>query len=282
VVRRLGPRRLARRLRPDALSWDAIHLASGRGHELQLSSPDATVHRLGPEELMQLVGRLPVERGAGVLRSVPASQAAGALGASRPELAAHLVRELGTANAPPILARMPADDTAGVLRALDEPEREDLLGGLPPDHTESIRRLLQHEDDTAGAIMTLDVRTALPDEPLEAIRKRIALDPPRLDGLLTVIVVDSDRRPLGVLPATALIAGRNEPIDVPPLSTHASLDDVIEVFATYDVLSVPVVDDQGRLAGAVAVDDLRDVLLAERRPGGSRYGVMAARRRAPS
>jgi Mg/Co/Ni transporter MgtE len=66
------------------------------------------------------------------------------------------------------------------------------------------------------------------------------------------------------------------------VSADAALDDVIELFATYDVLSVPVVDGDGRLAGAVAVDDLLDVLLEERLPGGSRYGVMAARRRAPT
>jgi CBS domain-containing protein len=282
VLRRLGPRRLARRLHRDALPWDAIHLASGPGHELQLSSPTATVHRLGPEELVHLVGRLPVERGAEVLRTVPISHAAGALASSRPEVAGHLVRELGPAEAPSIIAQMPVDDAAGVLRGLDQPERERMLEGLSPERADGILRLLGHDANTAGAIMTLDVRTARPDEPLDAVRDRIARDPPSLDGLLTVVVVDAERRPVGVLPAAALIAGRGQPIPVPPVSADAALDDVIALFATYDVLSVPVVDGDGRLAGAVAVDDLLDVLLEERLPGGSRYGVMAARRRAPT
>jgi hypothetical protein len=75
VLRRLGLRRLARRLHRQALPWDEIHLASGRGHQLQLRTPAAAVHRLTPGELMQLVGRLPVVRGAEVLQAVSPSDA---------------------------------------------------------------------------------------------------------------------------------------------------------------------------------------------------------------
>jgi CBS domain-containing protein/sporulation protein YlmC with PRC-barrel domain len=282
VVRRLGPRWLARRLSRDALAWDEIHLASGRGHELQLSSPAAAVHRLGPEELAQLVGRLPVGPGADVLRTVPRPHAAGALGASRRAVAAGLVRELGTSDAPAVLAHMPVDDTAAVLRAMGEPEREELLEQLGPEEGGRVRRLLRYRSGTAGAVMTPDVRTARPDEPLGAVRERLARDPPALDGLLSVVVVDPDGRPTGVLPATAVLAGRGSPVAVPAVNASAPLDEVIERFATYDVLCVPVVDEQGRLAGAVAVDDLLDVLLAERLPGGPRYDVMSVRRRAPT
>jgi Mg/Co/Ni transporter MgtE len=57
---------------------------------------------------------------------------------------------------------------------------------------------------------------------------------------------------------------------------------VLELFATYDVLAVPVVDDSGALVGAVAIDDLVDVTLAERLPGARRYRPLAVRQRAPS
>jgi Mg/Co/Ni transporter MgtE len=103
-----------------------------------------------------------------------------------------------------------------------------------------------------------------------------------VEGLLNVIVIDPDRHPLGVIPATALVTGRGRPIDVPAVATDTPLDDVIELFATYDVLAVPVVDDTGSLVGAVAIDDLLDVTLADRRPGARRFRVMSARRRAPA
>lgn len=282
VMRRLGLRRLARRLGAEAVSWDAIHLASGRGHELQLGSPAATVHRLRGEELMHLVGRLPVERGADVLRAVSATHAAGALGASRPPVAASLLRELGAAEAPEVLTRMPLDDSAAALRALEEPEREQLLAALETDRARDIRRLLEHEPETAGAIMTPDVRTAAPEEPLAQVRARVAADPPALDGLLTTVIVDEAGRPLGVIPATSLISGHGRPVPVPAVSTDTPLEDVMELFATYDVLAVPVVGEDRTLVGMVAIDDILDELLAGLRPGGRRYEVMSARRRAPA
>jgi CBS domain-containing protein/sporulation protein YlmC with PRC-barrel domain len=282
LARRLGLRRLARRLPSEILSWDDVHLASGRGHELQLKAPTAAVHRLSPEELMHLVGRLAPPRGAEVLRSVPADSAAGALAASRPTVAAGLLRELPDPDAATILAQMPADDAAAVLRPLDAAERERALTALEPDHAGTIEPLLAHEPDTAGSIMSPDVRTAEPDEPLDEIRNRLAENPPAVDGLLTVVVVDSERRPLGVIPVVALVSGRGDPVDVPPVRTDTRLDEVIELFATYDVLALPVVDDTGALVGAVAIDDLLDVMLAERLPGARRYRVMSARRRAPA
>ena len=130
--------------------------------------------------------------------------------------------------------------------------------------------------------MTPRVRTATPDEPLDAILARVAADPPDVEGLLTVVVVDETRRPLGVIPVRALVAGRGDPVRVPPVRTDTPLDDVIELFANYDVLAVPVVDAVGALVGAVAIDDLLDVTLADRLPGARRFGVMSARRRAPT
>jgi sporulation protein YlmC with PRC-barrel domain len=76
VARRLGLRRLGARLGSEMIAWDDLHFASGRGHELQLSSPAAAVHTLQPPELIELVSRLHPERGAEVLAAVPAERAA--------------------------------------------------------------------------------------------------------------------------------------------------------------------------------------------------------------
>lgn len=75
VVRRLGMRRLGERLPRELIGWDALHFATGRGHELQLASPAAAVHGLGPSELAELISRLHPDRGAEVLAAVPAERA---------------------------------------------------------------------------------------------------------------------------------------------------------------------------------------------------------------
>jgi sporulation protein YlmC with PRC-barrel domain len=75
VVRRLGLRRLSRRLHDETIGWEGLHFATGRGHHVQLASPAAAVHRLEPHELMAVVSRLPPEREAEVLAAVPADRA---------------------------------------------------------------------------------------------------------------------------------------------------------------------------------------------------------------
>jgi sporulation protein YlmC with PRC-barrel domain len=75
VVRRLGLRRLAARLPSEMIAWDALHVAAGRAHALQLASPAAAVHALQPEELAELVARLHPDRAAEVLAAVPPERA---------------------------------------------------------------------------------------------------------------------------------------------------------------------------------------------------------------
>ncbi|MGE5636743.1 MAG: CBS domain-containing protein, partial [Nocardioidaceae bacterium] len=141
--------------------------------------------------------------------------------------------------------------------------------------------LLEQAEGTAGAAMTPEVRTAALGEPLERVRERVAAEPPPREGLLTVVPVDAERRPHGVISVASLLSGSGEPVPVPAVRADTPIETVLELFAAYDVLAVPVVDGDGRLIGAVAVDDVLDVLLADRLPGARRFRLLAARRRAP-
>ena len=78
ILRRLGLRFLARHARSDLIDWSGLHLASGRGHALQLELPSARLHRLTAHELAELVARLPEARASEVLEAVHPSTAAGA------------------------------------------------------------------------------------------------------------------------------------------------------------------------------------------------------------
>lgn len=75
ILRRLGLRRAAERAGSELLSWDGVHFATGRGHELQLSSPAAAVHSLRPAEIAELAARLHPDRAAEVLATVPVERA---------------------------------------------------------------------------------------------------------------------------------------------------------------------------------------------------------------
>lgn len=279
ALRRLGLGRLARQRQDAAVDWTALHLASGRGHRLQLETPAARVHRLSHSELAALVARLPPARGAEVLKAVGPHAAARALEAGRPRVGAELVRELGSEEAGPIVGRMAADDAVAALRHLSPERTGRVLAHVPGERSATLRRLLAYPPATAGGLMTPDVRTAAAGEGAAAITARLAADPPPLDGLLTVFVLDRDGRLAGAIPPRALLAGDVTPRPTPAVPADASVGAVIDEFALHDVLAIPVIDEDRRVLGAVAVDDVLEELLAERLPGRRRFPHLRARRR---
>jgi hypothetical protein len=287
LLRRLGLRWVARRLqarmKAEAVAWEDLHMTSARGHALECSTVGKRLRRLGPAELAQLVARLPLSRGLELLGTVEPARAAGALGAARPRLGGRMLQELPPGVAAPILAEMPADDAVAALRHVGADELEELLSTVHTERAGTLRRLLEHPPGTAGGLMTPDYLTARAGDPIEAIRERLIASPPRLEGLGTVFVVDDAGRPIGAIQPTALLGDRPVPVPVPVLREDTGTDQVVDTFALHDFLALPVVDAEGCIVGAVAVDDVLEELLVERLPGRRRYEeVLSVRGRAPS
>jgi hypothetical protein len=76
LLRRVGLRRLSRRVERRVLDWDSLHITSGRGHALQLENGAAGIHRASAEALAALATRVPDDRADEVLRAAGASRAA--------------------------------------------------------------------------------------------------------------------------------------------------------------------------------------------------------------
>lgn len=276
VLRRLGLARLARRRREDPIDWAAVHLVSGRGHSLQLDA-DPHARRLSPSDMAEVLARLPTERGATLLERLPPRAAADALSHSRPRVSGRLVRAVASERAATIVTAMPGDDATAALRHVPPDELDDLLSRLDSERAAELRRLLQHPARTAGGLMNPDITTARPGESAAAVRDRLASRRPRLDAMLTVFVVD-DERFVGAITPGALIAGDVTPVRTPTVRPDAPVEDVVDVFAVHDLLALPVVDGDGRLLGAIAVDDILEELLAERLPGRRRFWPVRGRR----
>lgn len=127
ILRRLGLRRLARGRARDAIDWSALHLASGTGHALQLSAPDALAARLDADDLAALLALLPPHRGAQILAAQDEPRAAAAVAAVHPELGADLVEELPLERAQRVLTAMDEDEAAAALRQTRHERRHELL-----------------------------------------------------------------------------------------------------------------------------------------------------------
>ncbi len=170
---------------------------------------------------------------------------------------------------------MDDDDAADLLGEMTADEQERLLKLMEPDEAAPVRRLLSYGDYTAGGLMTSEPVILLPDatvaEALALIRNPdltpavaaqvFVVRPPQATPTGRFLGTAHVQRLLRE-PPSALVSGivENDPT---PLDPHTSITDITKHLATYNLVAAPVFDDNGRLLGAVSVDDVLDHLLPD-------------------
>jgi magnesium transporter len=158
------------------------------------------------------------------------------------------------------------DDAADLLDFLEEDRRTRVLGLLGATQGAKLESLLEGEEETAGSLMNTEF-LALDEEltvaqAIESIRQY-----PRKESFFYVYCVDGDQHLVGVLSLRSLILA-NPGVQLKDLMVQSvvrtqidsSPEEVAQLVSKYDLLSVPVVDLQNRLAGVVTVDDILDVI----------------------
>ncbi|MEK7773975.1 MAG: magnesium transporter [Deltaproteobacteria bacterium] len=166
-----------------------------------------------------------------------------------------------------VLDGMETDDAADVISELPVKDARQVLDGLGRKESIEVQKLLVYPEDTAGGKMQAELVSILEDatveETIEAVRDKAG----KIENISNVFVVDFMNRLTGVVSLDKLIlALPSTPIkniaDKDPVKVRTDLDqeEVAKIFKDYDLLSVPVVDHEGRLAGRITVDDIVDVL----------------------
>jgi Mg/Co/Ni transporter MgtE len=187
----------------------------------------------------------------------------------------NIISGLTDERAADVLERMNDDDAADLLRELPADEQERLLEIMEPEEAAPVRRLMTYGEYSAGGMMTSEPVILLPDATVAEALAR--LRNPDLSPALAaqVYVVRPPQatptgRYLGMAhiqrllrePPSTLVSGAID-ADIDPVNPESTLQQVTRHLATYNLVAVPVVDDNDRLLGAVSVDDVIDHLLPE-------------------
>ena len=178
-----------------------------------------------------------------------------------------ILESLEPEKAADIVEEMAPDEAADVLSELEEETSEEILDEMETTPGTEVRELLEYEEDSAGGMMNTEFvalhESATVADALDAMRGNEEL----LDGLNTLFLIDPDRRLVGAVPLARLfVAEPQTPLtalaaeNLIRVEVDAREDRVTELFDKYNLLSLPVVDDGGRLEGVITADDVITVL----------------------
>ncbi len=169
-----------------------------------------------------------------------------------------------------LLQELPSDDAALLIAAMPEELRDELLDTMTIEESTDVQELLGFADETAGRIMTPDFFALDEDltvsEAITALQRRSE----DLEMVFYIYVVDSRNHLLGVVSLRELLLNPpSTPLkkimisDIIKVTTGTDQEEVARMVATYNLLAVPVVDQENKLAGIITVDDVIDVMREE-------------------
>lgn len=276
LLRRLGIeggfRVLARNLRvpvPERyIDWEDVDPVETSIASIKLRVPHQGLAELHPADLATIIDQLAPKDRAGVLASLDDEAVADVIEEMEPDTQVEVLEDLTPERAADILEEMSPDDAADLVADLSDESRDEILALMESDEKAEVQELLAYPEDVAGGIMTTEF-VAVPAHlsAAETIDRLRELEPDA-ETIYYVYVTDDDDRLVGVLSLRDLIVARpetpiadvmiHEPVAVGVL---AGEDEVAEVVAHYNLLAVPVIDDDGRMAGIVTVDDAIDTVL---------------------
>lgn len=231
--------------------------------ELHAADLATTLLDLPQQRLIEVAEELPDERLADALEEMPEDDQVG------------ILDRLGDERAADVLDEMEPDDAADLLAQLPPERLEQLLALMEPEEAEDVRMLLRYGPDTAGGLMTTEPIILSADatvaEALALIRRHelhpalaaavFVTLPPFETPTGRLLGVVHFQRMLRYPPHERLGAILDDNLE--PVSVTASAAEVARLLASYDLVSLPVVDSAHRLVGAISVDDVLDYLLPD-------------------
>ncbi|PZU50975.1 MAG: magnesium transporter [Arsenicicoccus sp.] len=273
-----APRRgLLRRRRGETLLADieAVDGLQEQGPPQAATALLEAYEDLKPQDLAEAIHDLSAKRRAEVADALDDETLADVLEELPDDDRMEILTHLPTERAADILEVMQPDDATDLLSDLPEAVQEELLALMEPDEAADLRRLLTYDENTAGGLMTTEPVILGPEASIAealALVRREELHP--ATASLVYVTRPPHETPTGRLLGSIHIQrllreAPHQPVgsildtDIDPVSPGASLGMVTRALATYNLVALPVADPEGRLLGAVTVDDVLDHILPD-------------------
>jgi CBS domain-containing protein/sporulation protein YlmC with PRC-barrel domain len=276
LLRRIGLINLSRRLSSSSkpgkalsgiISWDDVELLSG-DQPMRLKVPGEKLSELHPADLAEIISDLNRNESSKFLETLDDKVVADTLEEVEPDFQASLVENMPDERVADLLEEMAPDEAADLLAELPKDRSQELLRLMETDEAADVRKLLTYPEDSAGGIMNTEFVSVPPDLTVVDTIKLLRETANEAETIYYIYVTDSENKLIGVFSLRQLV------LSMPELKVSEFMEDrvitvslldtqevVAQVISKYNLLAVPVVDDDEHMHGIVTADDALDKII---------------------
>jgi Mg/Co/Ni transporter MgtE (contains CBS domain) len=275
ILRRLGIADVTHRISsllhlPDSqtfISWDDVELLR---HDpfMRLRVPVESISELHPADVAEIISDMNKLESGQLLEALNMEQLADTLEEVETEFQANLVENMSDEKVADLLEEMEPDEAADLLAELPEHRSRGLLALMNKEDSDDVRKLLTYPEDSAGGIMTTEYACVPPNVTAEAAINFLRQNASDAETLFYVYVTDMQDHLMGVFSLKQLIfaeptAHVEEFMEdrVKSVNLTDEQNEIAQVITKYDLLAIPVVDDQNVMQGIVTADDALDKII---------------------
>lgn len=273
VLRRLAqgvlPRRWIRWLQepiaPQSISWQFCNIVEpDPQRRLRLNITNAYLEKMHPADIADIVEELGPEDREAIIASLDEEVAAEALSEVDPDMQASILEALETEKAADIMDEMDPGEAADVLAELEDERADEIMHEMEAE--EEVHELLEFAEDSAGRLMSTEFVALGEDATVTVAIRLLKENPESIEALQAIYLVTDDKLVATVPLARLLLAAGDVPLrklaaeNATHVKVNAKQSRVVELFDKYNLLELPVVDDEGRLVGVITADDVITLL----------------------
>ncbi len=257
-------RSLTNQIPPRLIPWDFVDLIEvDPARRVKLKISHDRLGKLHPADIADIVEDLsPAEREA-VFETLDEEVAAETLEEVEPKLQRSIVESLDEDRAADIVEEMDPDAAADLLGDLTEEKSDAILEEMEPEQREEVSELLEHKENTAAGRMNTEYIALAAEATVNDAISALRMFEGDVSSVVTIYLVDLEWKLIGAVPLQGLVLAapqtRLQELTSAPLlfcNMDAKEREVAELFDKYNLLSLPVVDETGKLEGVITADDV--------------------------
>lgn len=271
LLRRLGYERfgdrfaqaIKRDIPHSEISWEYVQPLEANSSRLALNIARNQMNEMHPADLADIIENIPIQSIRTVLNTIDAETTGDTIYELEADMRNVVINQLNDEQVTDILEEMEPDEAADVLSDLPEGKAQELLDMMDQEDAEDIQELLEHEEDSAGGLMTPDYFRLSSQFSIGQAMELLKTCANDVETIYYGYVVDADDRLEGIVSLKQLLMNPPEMLitdimeeNIKFVHVDAEPEDMLETLAKYDLIAVPVLDSDDRMAGIVTVDDV--------------------------